>query len=123
VTTPVAGLQLPVVQGLPSSVDMGVPGWHTADASQSSLPLHSSKSLQLVPAATGVWLTPVTGSQASVVQELLSFVGGGVPATHAPALTGLGAVADRGVGAGRTVGLRRFEQTPVAGLHVPARWH
>src|SRR5262245_9883916 len=48
VTVPVAGSHVPEVQGLSSSVDTGIPGRQTAAASQSSLPLHASKSLQLV---------------------------------------------------------------------------
>ena len=50
--TPLCGLQLSAVHGLPSSIGGAVPGVQTAVALQSSAPLHTLASLQLVPAGT-----------------------------------------------------------------------
>ena len=84
VTAPVELLQASVVHGLPSSVATGVPVAHAPAALQVSAPLHALPSEQLVPVATGVWVTPVEGLHASVVHELPSSVATGVPATHVP---------------------------------------
>jgi hypothetical protein len=84
VTAPVVVLQVSVVQGLPSSTTTGVPGWQAPVALQSSAPVHALLSVQLVPLATGLWVMPVPAAQASVVQGLLSFRFGAVPATQVP---------------------------------------
>lgn len=52
--TPVAGLQLSVVHGLPSSTVGGVPAAQDADALQVSEPLQRFPSEQAVPGVTGV---------------------------------------------------------------------
>jgi hypothetical protein len=68
-------------------------------------------------------VTPATASHASVVQGLLSSVGGGVPGVHAPdwhvseplhTVASLHAV---------PFGFAGFEQVPFAELQVPASWH
>ena len=56
---------------------------------------------------TGVFSQPKTGSQLSVVQTLESLQSRVVPAVQMPRLTGLVAVADVAVGAGRAVSHRR----------------
>jgi hypothetical protein len=65
--TPAAGLQLSAVQGLPSSSGGGVPELQVPVALQVSSPLQRSASSQRVPAGRGLWVTPLDGSQASVV--------------------------------------------------------
>jgi hypothetical protein len=82
--TPVAGLHASVVQGFPSSTVGGVPAWQAPDPLQSSAPLQALPSEQLVPALTGVCVTPVAGLHASAVHGLLSSTVGGVPAWHEP---------------------------------------
>src|SRR5438552_2742278 len=69
---PVAGLQTSFVQGLLSLQLGGVPGVQ-APLWQVSTPLQGLPSEQLIPFCTGVLThVPVTGSQESVVQGLLS---------------------------------------------------
>ena len=80
--TPFVGWQLSVVQGLPSSTVGGVPDWQMPAALQVSAPLHTVLSAQEVPAATGVWVTPLVGWQASVVHGFWSSTVGGVPGTQ-----------------------------------------
>jgi hypothetical protein len=80
--TPVAGLQLSVVQALPSVQTIAVPGLHRP-------PLHVSPMVQASPSLHGLvlWLKtqlPVTGLQLSVVQGSLSSQGDCVPGLHAP---------------------------------------
>jgi hypothetical protein len=108
---------------LPSSSSGGVPATQVPVALQTSTPSQALLFEQLVPAETGVWLTPVTGSQASAVQGLSSSVAGGAPAVHEPAwhvseplqtVESLHAL---------PFGLAGFEQVPVEGLHAPASWH
>jgi len=82
---PVTGSQLSVVHGLPSSIEGGVPARQVPEALQVSAPLQTLASAQDVPAETGVCLTPVTGSQLSAVQGLLSLTDRGVPAMQVPA--------------------------------------
>jgi hypothetical protein len=84
VIAPVVVLQLSVVQGLPSSMTGGVPATQVPPELHVSAPLQALLSEQLVPAATGVCVTPPAGVHASVVQGLLSFTGGAVPATQVP---------------------------------------
>jgi hypothetical protein len=75
-------LQASVVHGLPSSTRGGVPATQTAEALHVSAPLQLSLSEQLVPAATGVWLTPEEALHASTVHGLPSSTAGGVPAVQ-----------------------------------------
>jgi hypothetical protein len=82
--TPPAGVQASVVHGLLSLRFGGVPATQVAEALHVSTPLQALLSEQLVPAATGVCVTPPAGVQASVVQGLLSLRFGGVPATQVP---------------------------------------
>src|SRR5688572_16289526 len=82
--TPATGSQASSVHGLASSTVGGVPAVQAPELLQASAPLQRFASEQAVPAATGAWLTPVTGSQASAVQRLASSVVRGVPGLHAP---------------------------------------
>ena len=72
------------MHGLLSSTGGGVPAIQTAEALQVSAPLQRLLSLQDVPAATGVCVTPATGSQLSAVQGFWSSVATGEPGWHAP---------------------------------------
>jgi hypothetical protein len=92
-------------------------------ALQSSVPSHAFPFEQLVPAATGVWLTPVTGSHSSAVHGFSSSVDAGEPATHAPDWHESATVHASSSEHAEPFGFAGFEQTPVAGLHVPASWH
>jgi hypothetical protein len=82
--TPSVGEQASVLQGLPSSTLRVDPAVHVPETSQVSLPLQALPSLHDVPAATGVCVTPLAASQASVVQGLPSSTVGAAPATQAP---------------------------------------
>jgi hypothetical protein len=83
--TPVVGLQVPASwQASRATQVTAVPETHSPVALHVSAPLHALPSAQLVPAATGVWLTPVEASQLSVVQALPSSRLGAVPAVQAP---------------------------------------
>jgi hypothetical protein len=80
---PVAGLQLSVVQGLPSLHVSGVPAvqaplWHV------SAPLQRLPSGHAVPLVTLLWVHPVLALQPSVVQAFESLQLSGVPAVHTP---------------------------------------
>jgi hypothetical protein len=72
------------VQALPSSSAGGVPALQDPKSLHVSFPLQTLLSAQEVPAATGVCVTPLTGSQASAVQGLLSSRFGMVPGMHVP---------------------------------------
>jgi hypothetical protein len=87
------------------------------------MPSQASELAQLVPVATGVWVTPATASHASVVHGFPSSVGSGVPGVQAPdshvseplhTVASLQAV---------PFGFSGFEQVPLEGLHAPASWH
>src|SRR5258708_5210519 len=80
---PPEGLQESTVHGLLSLSAGGMPGWHCAFASHVSSPLHAFPSLHDVP---GVWVMPCTESHESTVHGLSSTIGGGFPASQAPAL-------------------------------------
>jgi hypothetical protein len=81
---PVAGLQLSVVQGLPSLQSSGVPVVQ-APAWQVSLPSQRSLSAHDVPFASGLVWQPVIGSQVSAVQAFPSLQSSGAPLVHTPA--------------------------------------
>jgi hypothetical protein len=81
---PVAGLQLSVVQTLPSLQVRGVPAVQVA-AWQVSAPLQRLLSLHGVPLVTGIVWQPVAGLQLSVVHTLPSLQVRGVPAVQVPA--------------------------------------
>jgi hypothetical protein len=81
--TPATGSHASAVHGFPSSTTSGVPGVQVP-AWQVSPPLQTLASGQAVPFATFVWLTPVTGSQASAVHGFPSFTTGGVPGVQLP---------------------------------------
>jgi hypothetical protein len=81
---PKTGSQPSVVQALPSSQSSAVPAVHTPPWQVSS-PLQTSPSAHGVPFATGVFVQPVSGSQVSVVQTLLSSQLSGAPAVQTPA--------------------------------------
>jgi len=80
----VAGLQLSVVQTLPSLQTSGVPVVQMP-AWQVSLPLQTVVSAHDEPLGTAVVWQPRIGLQLSVVQTLPSLQTGGVPAVHVPA--------------------------------------
>lgn len=73
-----------VVHGLPSSIVGGVPAIQNPEPLQVSVPLQILASAQEVPAATGLCVTPLAGSQLSAVQGLPSSSVGGVPARQVP---------------------------------------
>jgi hypothetical protein len=81
---PKVGLQLSVVQTLPSLQSRGLPAVQVPFW-QVSLPLHASLSAQDVPFSTGVVVHPVAGLHESVVQGLPSSQLGAVPAVQTPA--------------------------------------
>jgi hypothetical protein len=117
--TPVAGAHESVVHGLPSSTTGGVPKIQTALALHVSAPLQALPSLHDVPAATGVWLTPVEGLQASVVHRLPSSTATAEPAVQVPdwqvseAVQALPSLHDV------PFAFAGFEQRPVEELQVP----
>jgi hypothetical protein len=80
---PVTGLQLSVVQTLPSLQLSGVPAVQTPPW-QVSAPLHTVASAHAVPLGRAVVKHPMIGSQLSVVQVLPSLQTGGVPAVQEP---------------------------------------
>ncbi|XXY47146.1 hypothetical protein WME91_44800 [Sorangium sp. So ce269] len=82
---PPAASQVSSVHGSPSSMAGGVPGPHVPAPSQDSAPLHTLLSAHGVPSGAGVWIGPITTSQASMVHGLPSSTMGGVPAAHVPA--------------------------------------
>ena len=73
-----------MVHEFPSSNTGGVPGVQAPLALQASLPLQTLPSAQDVPVETGVCVTPLTESQASVVHGLPSSVVSGVPGIQEP---------------------------------------
>jgi hypothetical protein len=83
VQAPVCGLQLSLVQGLPSLQFCGVPAVQ-APFWQVSAPLHRLPSEHEVPLATALCWHPSIGSQLSLVQGLPSLQFCGVPAVQAP---------------------------------------
>jgi hypothetical protein len=105
--TPLTGSQLSAVHGLPSSGSRGALGWQPPVASQSSVPLQTSLSAQLVPAVTGVFWTPLTGSQLSAVPQMLP------PASAARRLASLKSVLTRDSPCGVSEA-RRFYVRPAA---------
>jgi hypothetical protein len=82
--TPVFGSQESAVHGLPSSTVGGVPAAQVP-LEHISTPLQALPSEHDVPFATGVCVTPVTGSHPSAVHGLPSSTTGGVPAAQTPA--------------------------------------
>ena len=80
---PAIGSQVSTVQRFASSQSSG-PGERQTPAWHASAPLHAFASAQVVPSATGTWVQPVAGSQASVVQTLWSSQLGAVPIVHVP---------------------------------------
>ncbi|HVZ75617.1 MAG TPA: hypothetical protein VHJ20_24760 [Polyangia bacterium] len=81
--TPLTGSHASVVHGFPSSTVSGVPDvhvplWHV------SAPSHTVPFAHDVPFVLFVWLTPLTGSHASVVHGFPSSTTSGVPDVHAP---------------------------------------
>jgi len=80
---PVDGLQVSVVQALPSLQLRAAPGVHVPPW-QVSAPLHWSPSLHAVPLVTGTVWHPVAASQLSTVQALPSLQVRADPAVHVP---------------------------------------
>jgi hypothetical protein len=68
--TPVAGSHESTVQGFPSLTVGATPGRQLAAALHVSSPSQAFPFEHDVPAAAGVWLTPVAASHASTVQGL-----------------------------------------------------
>jgi hypothetical protein len=83
VAHPVDGLQLSVVQTLPSLQTSGVPDAQVPPW-QVSAPLQTFPSAQAVPFATAVAVHPVAGLQPSVVHTFPSLQTSGVPAVQVP---------------------------------------
>ena len=81
---PVAGLQVSVVQGLPSLQVSGVPAVQVPPW-QVSAPLQRLPSVHEVPFVTAVFWQPVAGLQLSAVHGLPSLQVRAVPAVHIPA--------------------------------------
>jgi len=117
--TPLTGSQASAVQGLLSSRLGMVPGMHVPEALQVPAPVQMFPSVQVVPAATGVWVMPDAGLQLSAVQGFWSSTATGEPGWQLPvwqvslavqALLSLQAV---------PLGAAGLEQVPLAGLHVP----
>jgi hypothetical protein len=79
----VAGLQLSVVQTLPSLQLSGVPPVHSP-AWQVSSPLQTLPSAHDEPFGTAAVKQPAMGSQESLVQTLPSLQLGGLPAVQEP---------------------------------------
>src|SRR5688572_11400531 len=81
---PVSASQLSAVQAFESSSTGGVPAVQVPVELQTSAPLHTFASAQLVPAGSGVWTMPPGSVQVSAVHGFWSSsVGGGEPA-HVP---------------------------------------
>jgi hypothetical protein len=80
---PSVASQESAVQGLPSS-QLGIAPGEQVPAWQVSVPLHALPSLQDVPFPTAVCAHPVTGSQVSVVQGLLSSQSREAPGEQVP---------------------------------------
>src|SRR5438093_388430 len=81
---PVTGSQMSVVHGFPSSQLRDDPAVQVPDRHVSA-PLHTLPSLHEVPLASAVRRHPLSGSQVSGVQGLLSLQLSAVPAVQAPA--------------------------------------
>ncbi len=121
--TPVAALHESTVQGLPSSTVGVAPDVHCPATVQVSRPSQTVALSQAVPAAFGVWLTPPTGSQASVVHGFASSTVGGVPEVQAPAWQVSAPSQTVALLQEAPFGFAGFEQTPVVELHVPTSRH
>ena len=81
---PVAGTQVSVVQALLSLHTSAVaPAWQTEFA-QKSPTVHALPSSQV--AELPLWVQPLAGSQASLVQTFLSSQSGAAPPLHLPPL-------------------------------------
>ncbi len=70
---------------LPSSTDGLLPARQTPEPLHTSAPLQALPSVQLTPAETGVWVTPVAGLHESAVHTLPSSSVGAVPGAQLPA--------------------------------------
>src|SRR5262245_26003210 len=81
---PVAGLQLSLLHGFPSSQSGAVPGMQVPDVHVST-PLQSLLSAHEVPFGTGECRQPAKASHVSAVHALPSLQLSGVPLVHVPA--------------------------------------
>src|SRR5690606_7789104 len=83
--TPCTGSHESSVQTFPSSITGGELATQLPEPSHRLTPLHTLPSSQLIPAETGVCVTPPDGSQASAVHGFSSSKSGALPAVQAPA--------------------------------------
>jgi hypothetical protein len=120
---------------LPTTV-WSVPGPRAGAASSDAagqevlVPVHTSALSQLLaaarqiaPALPATWLQPPTLSHESTVHGFWSSQLTPAPATQAPAVHTSAAVHALPSLQGVPSGTVAVEQTPVEGLHTPARWH
>ena len=117
--TPVDGLHASAVHGLLSSITGAAPAIQAPDPLQASLPLHKLASAHEVPAATGVWLTPVDGPHASAVHGLPSSMATAEPGVQVPAWQASPAVHALLSLHAVPLGATGFEHAPVLGSQVP----
>jgi hypothetical protein len=101
----------------------GVPARHAPAPLQRLMPLQALPSSQVMPAATGWWTAPFTGSQESAVQGLPSSMVAGVPFAQVPAWQV--SRPSQTVALSQLVpsGFAGLEQTPVAELQTPTSRH
>ena len=118
--TPSTGSQESAVQGLPSSTDWGVLGVHAPLALHCSTPLQAFESAQLLPAGTGVCVTPLAGVQASVVHGLPSSTSRGEPALQKPIAVHVSCPLQRSLSSQAVPGLTGVCETPPEGSQVSA---
>ena len=117
--TPARASHVSTVHGLPSSNAGGAPLAHCPAALHVSRPSQTVALSQAVPAVFGVWLTPVTGSQASTVHGFASSTTGGEPDVQVPAWQVSAPSQTVALLQEAPFGFAGFEQAPVAGLQVP----
>jgi hypothetical protein len=122
--TPFVGWQASAVHGLPSSVATGAPGAHAPDW-QVSVSVQTLPSLHAVPFAfSGFEQTPVAGLHVPALWHWsLAMQMTGLPAAQVPDWQVSICVQPFPSLHGVPFGFAGFEQTPVAGLQVPALWH
>jgi len=107
-----------VTQAVLGGTVNAVPARQVPAAEQTSLPLQTFASLQLAPAARGVWVTPATTSHASTVQALPSSTTGGVPGAQKPAALQVSAPSQTVAFAQLVPAAFATWVTPLIGLHA-----
>jgi len=101
----------------------GVPVRQVPVALQTSEPLQTFPSEQLVPVATATCVTPVWGLQPSVVHGLASSVATGLPTVHVPDWQVSSAVHALPSLHELPFAFTGLEQRPLEPLHEPTSWH